>query len=135
MVRRDDGRWKGEVETIAGDIRDADDVLRACAGVDTVFHTAARSGIWGSWARYYDVNVRGTRNVVSACLQQGVPRLVYTSSPSVTFDGGHQRNVDESIGYARRWLSHYSHTKALGEQHVLEANDPPRLMTCACDRT
>ena len=49
----------------------------------------------------------------------------------MTFDGGHQVNVDESAPYARSWLCHYPHSKALAEQLVLDANDPKVLATCA----
>src|SRR6185437_8430538 len=56
---------------------------------------------------------------------------VYTSSPSVTFDGSDQSGIDESAPYPQRWLCHYSHTKALAEQEVLAANGREQLRTCA----
>src|SRR5438552_1257226 len=98
------------VECLLGDVRDESVTERACAGVDIVFHTAAVAGIWGPWEHYYGINVTGTQYVIRACRAQGVPRLVYTSSPSVTFDGSPQEGVDESVPYARRWLCHYAHT-------------------------
>ena len=116
--------------TFLGDVRDAASIDEACRGVDVVFHVAGVSGIWGPWSHYYSNNTRGTLNVIAACRKLGAGRLVYTSSPSVTFDGGEQRNVDESAPYARRWLCHYAHSKALGEQAVLAASDA-RLVTCA----
>lgn len=119
------------VESFHGDIRDIDMIESAFQGVDVVFHTAAVTGIWGPWKLFHSVNTVGTRNVVECCLRHQVPRLVYTSTPSVTFDGEHQINLNESAPYSSRWLCHYSHTKALAEQHVLDANDPSRLMTCA----
>jgi nucleoside-diphosphate-sugar epimerase len=121
----------GEVELVQGDIRDADTVAQACAGVDVVIHTAAISGIWGPWKLFHAVNTVGTRNVIAGCQAHRVPRLVFTSSPSVTFQGDHQIHLNESVPYARKWLCHYSHSKALAEQQVLQANDPPHLMTCA----
>ena len=57
--------------------------------------------------------------------------LVYTSSPSVTFDGRDQCGVDESAPYPPRWLAHYPHTKALAEQQVLAANGETVCSTCA----
>ncbi len=132
LVRRPHaGLQQQGVQLIEGDIRDPEAVAAACAGVDIVFHIAAISGIWGPWRQFHSINTSGTRNVVSACLQQRIPRLVYTSSPSVTFTGEHQIHVNESAPYARKWLCHYAHSKALAEQLVLQANDPPRLMTCA----
>jgi nucleoside-diphosphate-sugar epimerase len=99
--------------------------------VDAVIHTAAVAGIWGPWEYYHGINTVGTQNVVAACQTMGVGRLVYCSSPSVTFDGGDQENIDESAPYPRRWLCHYPHTKALAEQHVLAANGQRGLLTCA----
>ncbi len=113
-----------------GDIRDATAVLRACEEVDVVFHTAALAGIWGPWDEYYGINVAGTQNVVAACRSQRIRRLVFTSSPSVTFNGTAQEGVDESAPYPTRWLCYYPQTKALAEQAVLAANDS-QLATCA----
>jgi nucleoside-diphosphate-sugar epimerase len=119
------------VDQRQGDLRDAAAVADACAGVDVVFHNAGAAGIWGPWEHYYGINTGGTHNVVSACQQLGVPRLVYTSSPSVTFDGREQCNVDESAPYPTRWLCHYPHSKALAEQLVRDANDGAKLLTCS----
>ena len=110
------------VEVRRGDLRDAQAVEQACAGCDVVFHVAAKAGIWGRYAAYYEPNVRGTQNVLAACREHGVRRLVYTSSPSVVFDGRSMEGVDESVPYPQRQHSHYAATKALGEQAVLAAN-------------
>ena len=97
-------------------------VIAACRGIDVVFHVGGIAGMGGLWKHYYEINVLGTRHVVEGCLAHGVGRLVYTSSPSVTFDGRNQEGIDESAPYPRRWLCHYAHSKALAEQHVLAAN-------------
>ncbi len=119
------------VETVVGDLRDRGAVVRACDGIDTVFHVAAVTGLGGPWRHYFETNTLGTRNVLRGCVEAGVPRLVYTSSPSVTFDGGDQCGVDESAPYPARWLAHYPHSKALAEQAVLEANGRDGLLTCS----
>ncbi|MGD9719671.1 MAG: NAD-dependent epimerase/dehydratase family protein [Pirellulales bacterium] len=118
------------VECVRGDVRDAAAVRRACADMDAVFHTAALAGIWGAWRDYYETNFGGTQHVIGGCRAAGIRRLVFTSSPSVTFDGRSQEGIDETAPYAARWLSHYPHTKALAEQAVLTANDA-QLATCA----
>ena len=116
--------------SLQGDIRDAAAVNRAASGCDTVFHVAARAGIWGSYQQYYDINVQGTGNVIAACRKQGVGSLVYTSTPSVVFDGRDLAGVDESVPYARKPLCHYAATKIYAEQQVMAA-DSPQLHTAA----
>ena len=118
-------------ECSLGDVRDRDAVSRACQGIDTVFHVAAVAGIWGKWRHFYESNVVGTQHVLTACRQAGVQRLVFTSSPSVTFAGRDQCGVDELAPYPKTWLAHYPHTKALAEQLVLGASGQERLLTCA----
>ncbi len=122
-------------EVIRGDIRTPGALVAACKGVDCVFHTAAVAGIGGPWQKFHDVNVLGTQNVVEACRAQEVPRLVFTGSPSAVFAGEDQCGVDESAPYGTLWMKshggHYSRSKALAEQQVLEANEPGRLSTCA----
>lgn len=119
------------IETVTGDLRDPAAVAKACKGVDVVFHAAGVAGIWGPWKHFHGINTLGTENVVAGCQGQGVQRLIYTSSPSVTFDGGDQRGIDESAPYPQKWLCHYPHTKALAEQAVLAANGTGGLSTCA----
>jgi nucleoside-diphosphate-sugar epimerase len=110
------------VEVVCGDLADADAVRAACAGVDAVFHVAAKAGVWGSWDSFYQPNVVGTRNVVKACRAEGVERLVYTSTPSVVFNGEPIQNGGQEMPYGRNWLCHYAHTKAIAEQEALGAN-------------
>ncbi|MBN2474469.1 MAG: NAD-dependent epimerase/dehydratase family protein [Pirellulales bacterium] len=119
------------VETHRADLRDREATVAACRGMDVVFHVAGVAGISIDWDYYYGINTLGTQNIVEGCRRHGVGRLVYTSSPSVTFDGTDQKGVDESAPYPSKWLCHYAHTKALAEQHVLAANDTGELLTCA----
>jgi nucleoside-diphosphate-sugar epimerase len=118
-------------QMLQADVRDLSAVVAAAADVDTVFHTAAVADIWGPWNHFYSINVQGTLNVLAACQQAGVRKLIYTSSPSVTFDGSDQCGIDESAPYPKRWLCHYPHTKALAEQAVLAANGKCDLLTCS----
>lgn len=123
MVRTDSPELQSlGAEIVRADIRDRHATAAACEGVDAVIHVAGLSGIWGPWEMYYAVNVAGTENVIEGCRQHGARALVYTSSPSVTFDGRDQLGIDESAPYSKRWLCHYPHTKAIAEQRVLVAN-------------
>lgn len=119
------------VETIQADLRDRDATIAACKGIDVVFHVAGLAGISGPWERFCGINFWGTRHIVDGCLKHGVGRLVYTSSPSVTFDGTDQRGVDESEPYPKRWLCHYAQTKALAERHVLASSEAGDLLCCS----
>jgi len=119
------------VELQRGDIQDAATVRAAVAGCDAVIHTAAVAGIWGPWSYFHGINTVGTENVLAACRVERIPRLVYTSSPSVVFDAADQAGIDESTPYPTKWLAHYPHTKALAEQAVLAANGRDGLLTCA----
>ena len=83
---RQDPRFK--VYDIGGDILQTDILEAAMQGVDGVFHLAA---LWLLQCHEYprsafDVNVRGTFNVMEACTKAGVQRLVYSSSASVYGD-------------------------------------------------
>src|SRR5207245_1460057 len=99
------------VETLRGDVADPAAVRAAASGCDVVFHVAAKAGVWGPYADYDRANVEGTRNVLAACREAGVARLVYTSSPSVVFNGRDMENVDESAPYPARHEAPYPATK------------------------
>jgi nucleoside-diphosphate-sugar epimerase len=114
---------------IRGDIRDLDGITQASEDVDVVYHTAAKAGLWGPRSEFYEVNVTGTENVIEACRRQGVAKLIYTSSPSVIFDGTDQCGVGEAYPYPEDYENPYPETKALGERRVIEANRNGLLTT------
>jgi len=108
---------------LQGDVADPAIVSAAVEGCGTVFHAAAKAGLWGSYAEYHHSNVVGTENVIAACRKHGVRRLIYTSSPSVVFTGHDLEGVDESVPYARQYDAAYPATKAIAEKLVLANND------------
>lgn len=118
------------VETVLGDLRSLDDINKACEGVDIVYHVAAKAGIWGSREDYFSINVDGTRNVIEACRNNNVKKLVFTSSPSVVFGEKALAGVDETIPYPEHYLAYYPESKAEAERLVLKANSKD-LFTCA----
>lgn len=107
-----------------GDIADSLTVSRAAAGCDVIFHVAAKAGVGGRYRDYHRVNVAGTANVLTACRHHGIARLVYTSSPSVVFNGRDMAGVNESVPYPRHYEAAYPQTKAIAEHMILHANDP-----------
>jgi 2-alkyl-3-oxoalkanoate reductase len=116
------GLAKLGVQQFRGDLMEQDALLRASSGCDVVFHVAAKAGIWGPYQEFYQSNVIGTENVIAACRANGIQRLVYTSSPSVIFDGHDVEGGDESLPYPSHYDAHYPRTKARAEQMVLAAN-------------
>lgn len=111
-------------ECHVGDIRDSQSVKNASRGCDGIFHAAALAGVWGDRKEYFSINVKGTANVLQACLEEKITRLVYTSSPSVVFDMSRLdiENGDESLPYPKRYAAVYPESKARAEKMVLDAN-------------
>ena len=118
-------------ESLLGDIRGIDDCSAACMGMDAVFHVAALAGIWGDAQVFHAINVLGTRNIVEGCKRRGVPKLIYTSSPSVVFDMKDECGITEKTPYPERFYNIYSSTKALAEKLVLNSSGRDGLLACA----
>ncbi|HVS51752.1 MAG TPA: NAD-dependent epimerase/dehydratase family protein [Opitutaceae bacterium] len=96
----------------------------ACAGVETVFHVAAKVGVWGRYEDFFRVNVLGTRALLEGAREHGVRRFVYTSTPSVVYNGRDLAGADESLPLTQNCPSPYPLTKAIAERDVLAANSP-----------
>ena len=101
------------VELVAGDLDDLGSLRRLAQDSDGLFHVA---GWYKLGSRHPDegrrVNVEGTRNVLTAAREVGVPRTVYTSTLAVNSDT-HGTVVDESYRFTGRHLSAYDQTKAV----------------------
>jgi NAD dependent epimerase/dehydratase len=105
-----------ELQVIPGDIRDAPRVRKAIRGCSVVFHLAALIGIPFSYEApesYVDTNISGTVNVLQACLDEGVERLVHTSTSEV-------------YGTARY--------VPIDEKHPLQAQSPYAATKIAADK-
>ena len=112
------------VRFIRAALDDAVAVRAACARMETVFHVAAKVGVWGRYDDFYRANVLGTRAVLAGCREQGVRRLVYTSTPSVVYNGRDLAGADESLPLTTACPSPYPLTKAQAEREVLAASSP-----------
>lgn len=116
---------------IQADIADKATLRSACENVATVFHAAARVGIWGPRHEFERTNIHGTAAIIDACRANNVARLVFTSSPSVVFNQGDLSGADESLPLGANFPADYPRTKAEAEQLVLSVNDSAGLHTCA----
>jgi UDP-glucose 4-epimerase len=103
-----------KIHDVGGDVMQTDILESALEGADGVFHLAA---LWLLQCHEYprsafDVNVRGTFNVMEACVKRGVKRLVYSSSASVYGDAV-QEPMDEDHPFNNK--NFYGATKIAGE--------------------
>ncbi|BCI54696.1 steroid Delta-isomerase [Mycolicibacterium litorale] len=126
------------LETLEGDICDAETVAAAVDGVDTVFHTAAIIDLMGGASvteeyrkRSFAVNVGGTENLVRAAQAAGVQRFVYTASNSVVMGGEPIAAGDETLPYTERFNDLYTETKVTAEKFVLAQNGVAGMLTCS----
>ncbi len=111
------------IEAIQGDLTRPDDINAAVKGCDVVFHVAAKAGVWGDYDDYYQANVVATKNVIDACKKNNIHYLVYTSTPSVVFDGNDEDGINESAPYAKKYFNAYQETKVEAEQFVINTNN------------
>jgi nucleoside-diphosphate-sugar epimerase len=103
-----------KIYDVGGDICQSDILNAALKGADGVFHLAA---LWllqcHDFPRAaFDVNIRGTFNVLEACMQQGVRRLVYSSSASVYGDAVEEPMTEDHPFNNKNF---YGATKIAGE--------------------
>ena len=117
-------------EFILSDIRDYNQVKKALIGVDIVIHSAAIID-WGTKTEQYvlDCNLKGTENIIQACKENGVKKLVYTSSLDAVFTGKPLVDIDESQPYPEEHANIYCESKHLAELAVVHAN-AGNLKTC-----
>ena len=112
------------IEYVYGDVTDFSSVLKSIDGVDTVFHLAGVVAYKKSDTPLMEkVNVGGTKNVVDACLQKQIPKLVYVSSVVAIGAGFSPTEIlDEKSEYNIAHLGlGYFDTKHTAEKYVLEA--------------
>jgi dihydroflavonol-4-reductase len=122
-VNEDISPLKGlNIEIVQADIRDIDSLNRAFKGAALVYHLAGVISILpGKKDLLTQVNVKGTQNVVEACLQNNVRRLVYTSSIHAVKEPPHGTCIDESYPYdPTSVLGDYAKSKAQATLEVVK---------------
>ena len=105
------------LETVTGDLRDRQSLLKGLAGCDTLFHVAADYRLWApDPADLYAINVEGTRNILEAAAQAGVERIVHTSSVATLRLHADAAPSDEGdVAALSDMIGHYKRSKFLGE--------------------
>lgn len=102
------------------DLKDKNALADACKNQEFVFHCAALPSPWGNFEKFYQANVIGTRNVIHACEENKIKRLVYVSTPSLYFDYKSKINVKETDALPEP-VSNYAATKLLAEEEIDKA--------------
>ena len=109
------------LEVFVGDVREEPALAEAFRGIDVVFHLAGIVSILKEQRELLrEVNVRGTRNVLSACRKAGVRRLVYTSSVHA-FSDPHGQITEAALISPDLAIGEYGRSKAEATLAVLEA--------------
>jgi len=112
----DESDLRGDMEIVAGDIREVDSVRNALKGAEVVFHLAALIAIPYSYlspSSYVSTNVVGTLNVLQEALHCGVERVVHTSTSEVY---GTAQVIPISEEHPLHAQSPYSATKVGADQ-------------------
>ncbi len=117
------------VKKTYGDITDPESLQEAVKGMDYVFHCAAYVSVWTYHEKLMRrVNVDGTRNVVDACIQAGVKRLIHVSTVDAigfaTPDGygTKEKPSTEEVPYQNDWMKYpYARTKWESQEIVRQA--------------
>ena len=111
-----------KVEIVEGDVCDINSLIQAFKGSDIVYHLAGIISILPGRDKLLDrVNVAGTQNVVKACMETGVKRLVYTSSIHAIAEPPHGTIIDETLPCnPDRVPKGYGRSKARATLAVLE---------------
>jgi nucleoside-diphosphate-sugar epimerase len=108
-------------EPVSGDLDDRAALRAGAEGCELAFHAAAKVEDWGDPADFERLNVRGTQNVIDACREAGVRRLVHVGTEAALMVGQPLINVDESAPLRPDSAALYSSSKAKAEQLVRDA--------------
>lgn len=119
-----------DVEQTEGALDDPASLTRACQGVSTVYHAAARVGDWGDWSDFVRITIEGTRHLAEAASEAGCDRFVHISSiSSYGHPDGEGLVLDETapLGTNLHKWSYYSRAKVEAEKILWAMHEAGRL--------
>lgn len=125
LARSDSSAAKVEAlgaEAVRGELGDVSALAAGAAGCELAFHLAAHLGEWGPWEDFERGNVEGTANVIAACREAGVQRLVHCGTEAALMAGEPLAHVDETAPLRPDSRAPYAATKARAEQAVRDAD-------------
>ncbi|CAN8286654.1 unnamed protein product [Cochlearia groenlandica] len=114
------------------DVRDKPQIVNAIESAYVVFYIGAGDLRFHDYFNSYKVIVQGTRNVISACCESGVRKLIYNSTADVVFDGSKPIcDGDETLSLPLKFQSMVTDFKAQAEALIKFANNRDGLLTCS----
>ena len=127
-----------ELKSVYGDVRDFDSLKQIFKGFDLIIHNAAMAKDWGSYQDFYDINVKGTENVINAAIQNGISNLIITGSISSYGEENNLNIKDENSPFNPTYpylfynifpsgMNFYRETKALLTQKAIELAEKHNL--------
>jgi farnesol dehydrogenase len=107
------------VRIVEGDLLDIDALRKGMDECDQVYHLAGLARVWARDASmFYEINVRGTSNVLEAAVRNQVKRVVFCSSGS-TFGPSNGQPVTESTIRSKGFYNEYEASKFVAEERAL----------------
>src|SRR5215217_1308905 len=114
-------RERGAVP-VPGDLENEEMMREGATGADVAFHAAAKVEDWGDPDEFERLNLRGTGNVIAACREAGVRRLVHVGTEAALMAGQPLVGVDENAPLRPDSPALYPSSKAKAEQLVRDAD-------------
>jgi len=102
---------------LIGDLTDRDFIKNNLLDFTHIIHCAAKSSLWGSYDSFYKNNVVSTKNLLEEI--KGIQKFIYISTPSIYFRFTDQFHIREDSALPEKFVNHYTSTKYLAEQEVL----------------
>lgn len=117
------------IEVVEGDLRDVASLKEAVKNCDNLFHVAADYRLWvPDPETMYDINVKGTKDLVLAAAEAGISRMVYTSSVATLGLNSDGTSANENTPSSIETIAgHYKRSKFVAEQTVKQLVDEHQL--------
>jgi len=123
--------FRYNIEIKKGDIRNFEEVLNAMEGCDVVFHNAALARDWGRKKDFFDINVKGTENILKAAKINKVNFIILTSTTAVLGEENCLKPKPEESPYKPKYfyflskfwesdMNYYRYTKMLAEKKAIK---------------
>lgn len=122
LVRKSNPSIKSKnIETINGNLLDPESISHALKNIDYVIHAAALSSFWKlERKKMYEINVTGTKNLISECLNSNIQKFLHIDS--VTSFGVPKDDIpiteNSSVNHDN-FTNYYAETKYLAQKEVL----------------